>query len=631
MNYVIATAGHVDHGKSALVKRITGMDPDRLAEEQARQMTIDLGFAWFKLPSGDEVGIVDVPGHRDFISNMLAGVGSIDAVVVVVAANEGVMPQTHEHLAILNLLQVNHGVIAITKTDLVDDQTWLALVEQDIRDCIRGTTMQGFPLLYVSASTGIGISEFITTLQTELKKVQKKVSGGNARLSIDRVFSIKGFGTVVTGTLLDGTLQIGQEVEIQPSKKRGRIRGIQTHKNELEKAYPGSRVALNINGVDVEDIHRGDVVISPGILQSTTRLDARVEMLSDCEKGLSHNESVKFFHATAEVMGRVRTLGKDLLKPGESGFVQIELQEAVVVKKGDHFIFRRPSPPETLGGGIIIKSHSNRRYKRHSNIVLENLQAQNSGSPAYLFKTLIDEKRVISRDELVQSLEAEGFDPATEMQKLTASSGMLQFSALNAKKKPEIFVTSKPAISELALWISYQIENVSSLIPGISLSEMSAILKFPEKGMESLLALCPGEFNLSLRNGYVYRTDLAVTLSERDKNRMREADHLFQQDPFAPPDIPALIRVTGKQLFEWLVFQGEWIPVSDVIVFRRAEFECMRDRLLSFLNAQGEISLSQFRDMVHSSRKYALAFLEYMDRGGVTIRTNEVRKLKTPG
>ncbi|NMC46170.1 MAG: selenocysteine-specific translation elongation factor, partial [Chloroflexi bacterium] len=239
MNYVMATAGHVDHGKSALVKRVTGMDPDRLAEEQARQMTIDLGFAWFKLPSGDEVGVVDVPGHRDFISNMLAGVGSIDAVVVVVAANEGVMPQTREHLAILNLLQVKHGVIAITKIDLVDDQAWLTLVEQDVRDCIQRTTMQDFPFSYVSAFTGVGIPEFITTLQTELKKVQRKIKEGDPRLSIDRVFSIKGFGTVVTGTLLDGTFQIGQEIEIQPSDKRGRIRGIQTHKNKLEKAYPG--------------------------------------------------------------------------------------------------------------------------------------------------------------------------------------------------------------------------------------------------------------------------------------------------------------------------------------------------------------------------------------------------------
>lgn len=631
MNYVMATAGHVDHGKSALVKRVTGMDPDRLAEEQARQMTIDLGFAWFKLPSGDEVGIVDVPGHRDFISNMLAGVGSIDAVVVVVAANEGVMPQTREHLAILNLLQVKHGVIAITKIDLVDDQAWLALVEQDVRDCIRGTTMQDFPFSYVSAFTGAGIPEFITTLQTELEKVQKKIKEGDPRLSIDRVFSIKGFGTVVTGTLLDGTLQVGQEIEIQPSDKRGRIRGIQTHKNKLEKAYPGSRVALNITGVDVEDIRRGDVVIFPGVLQPTTRLDAQIEMLPDGEKGLAHNEYVKIFHATAEVMGRVRTLGKDLLKPGESGFVQIELQEPVMVKKGDRFIFRRPSPPETLGGGRIIKSHSNRRYKRFSTVVLQNLQAQTSGSSFDLFKTIIDEKKVISRAEWMRSLETEGFDASIEMEKLAAGSDMLQFSSLNKKQKSEIFVTSKPVLRELSQWICDQIESVSSLIPGMPVSELSAMLKISDGVMASLLPLCPAEFNLSVRNGYVYRTDLRLTFSERDANRIKDADRLFQQNPFAPPDKQTLMQITGQQLFQALVFQGKWIPVSDSIIFRKSEFEVMHNKLKSFLDENGEITLSQFRDITNSSRKFALAFLEYMDKEGVTVRIDEVRKLKSAG
>lgn len=635
MNYVIATAGHVDHGKSALVKKITGMDPDRLAEEQLRQMTIDLGFAWFTLPSGDEVGIVDVPGHRDFISNMLAGVGSIDAVVVVVAANEGVMPQTREHLAILNLLQIKHGVIAITKTDLVEDQDWLALVEQDIRDNIRGTTMQDFPISYVSAITGTGIPQFITTLQTVLSSVDKKKDGGNPCLSIDRVFSIKGFGTVVTGTLLDGVLQVGQEIEIQPSDKKGRIRGIQTHKNKLEKAYPGSRVALNISGVNVEDIQRGDVVISPASMHATTRLDARITVLPACEIGISHNDYVKIFHATAEGIGRVRTLGRDMLEPGESGFVQIELREPMLVKKGDHLILRRPSPPETVGGGVILKSHSTRRYKRYSETVLQNLQAQSSGSSANLFETLIRGKTVLCLDELAQVFKTEGFDDiSAEMADLTANSSIVQFLAPPAKKNQEMYITNVQTLHDTARWIREQIEKSYrkiSLIPGMPLAELSAILKLPDGVLESMLAQFPSEFNLSIKKEYVYCTDLALAFSEKDERKIKEADRLFQQDPFAPPDISTILQVTGKELFQALVFQGKWIPVSGEIIFRQAEFDLMRERLIAFLRENGEITLSQFRDMVHSSRKYALAFLEYMDQEGITIRANEVRKLITPG
>ncbi|MDQ3929380.1 MAG: selenocysteine-specific translation elongation factor, partial [Chloroflexota bacterium] len=315
--YVIGTAGHVDHGKSTLVKALTGIDPDRLQEEKAREMTIDLGFAWLALPSGREVSVVDVPGHERFIKNMLAGVGGLDAALLVIAADEGPMPQTEEHLAILHLLGVSRGIVVLTKRDTVDDE-WLALVEEEVRERLRGTTLEGAPIMAVSARTGQGLEELKLAMDRLLEQTEPRADKGRPRLPIDRAFTIAGFGTVVTGTLTDGRLKVGQEVEIVPAGLRSRIRGLQSHKHKVESIGPGNRVAVNLVGVEVDDLARGMVVTLPGTLEPSTRVDVHLELLADSPVTLEQNSSLDFFTGASETPAQATLLDADRLEPGQS-------------------------------------------------------------------------------------------------------------------------------------------------------------------------------------------------------------------------------------------------------------------------------------------------------------------------
>jgi len=337
---VIGTAGHVDHGKSTLITRLTGINPDRLQEEQDREMSIELGFAWFQLPNGEEVGIVDVPGHRDFIENMLAGIGGIDAVLFVVAADEGVMPQTREHLAILDLLNIPAGVVALTKIDLVDDPEWLDLVEADLGETLAGTVLGAAPIVRVSARSGAGMDNLVQTLQNILSQHPHRPDLARPRLPIDRVFPLPGFGTVVTGTLIDGQLTVGDLVEILPIGVEGRVRGLQTHKQAEEKALPGGRTAVNITGVSVDQVERGNVLVHPGDYQPSRMIDVWCTLLPDVENSLKHNTEVKFFLGASEIMARVRLLGVKEMLPGTDAFLQLMLQEPIIALRQDRFIIR---------------------------------------------------------------------------------------------------------------------------------------------------------------------------------------------------------------------------------------------------------------------------------------------------
>ncbi|MDP3062682.1 MAG: selenocysteine-specific translation elongation factor, partial [Chloroflexota bacterium] len=333
--FVIGTAGHVDHGKSTLVKALTGIDPDRLPEEKAREMTIDLGFAWLTLPSGREVSVVDVPGHERFVKNMLAGVGGIDLALLVVAADEGVMPQTREHLAILDLLQVKRGVVVLTKADLVD-RDWLELVSADVEEALKGTTLETAPLVAVSALTGQGLDELKALLDRMLRQTERRQDLGRPRLPIDRVFTVAGFGTVVTGTLIDGSLSVGQEVALAPSGKRSRIRGLQSHRKKLERAEPGNRVAVNLSGLTLDEVARGEVLTAPGWLEATALVDASVRVVPVSSRALKHNETLTFHAFASEAFARVRLLEGDELKPGQEGWAQLHLDTPVPLLKGDY-------------------------------------------------------------------------------------------------------------------------------------------------------------------------------------------------------------------------------------------------------------------------------------------------------
>src|SRR3954447_12483634 len=336
--YVIGTAGHVDHGKSTLVLALTGIDPDRLQEEKAREMTIDLGFAWLTLPSGREVSVVDVPGHERFIKNMLAGVGGLDAALLIIAADEGPMPQTEEHLDILHLLGITKGIVALTKRDLVDDE-WLDLMQEEVRERLLGTRLEGAPIVPVSARTGQGLDDLRAELDRLLQDTPPRADRGRPRLPIDRAFTISGFGTVVTGTLTDGSLRVGQEVEVVPSDGlRGRIRGLQSHKHKVESIGPGNRVAVNITGVDVDDLSRGMVLANPGWLEPTNRLDIYLNLVSDALAPIEQNQLLDFFTGSAETPARITLRDADRLEPGQSGWAQLRLRDPIAVAKGDRYI-----------------------------------------------------------------------------------------------------------------------------------------------------------------------------------------------------------------------------------------------------------------------------------------------------
>ena len=399
---VLATAGHVDHGKSTLVEALTGTHPDRLKEEREREMTIDLGFGYFTLSDGTLVGIVDVPGHRDFIDNMLAGLGGVDAALLVIAADEGPMPQTREHLAILDLLGVKAGIVALTKIDLVTDPDWLGRIRKDVENLLQPTVLAGAEILAVSARTGAGLPELKQALMRLLKKSPLRPDLGRPRLPVDRSFSLAGFGTVVTGTLLDGPLQTGSEVEILPGGNRARIRGLQTHGEKTDRADPGTRVAINLSGLEAGEIRRGQVVILPGTYAASRRMDLRVRMLADAETPLKHDSEVKFYLGAAETMARARILGADAIAPGSSGLAQFVLAEELVATPGDRAILRRPSPGATIGGGTVIDPHPEKSHRRFDAAVTVRLESLETGGAGEQILQALDGVVAVELEETLQ-------------------------------------------------------------------------------------------------------------------------------------------------------------------------------------------------------------------------------------
>ena len=376
-SFVVGTAGHIDHGKSTLVKALTHIDPDRLEEEKRRGMTIDLGFAWMDLPSGRHVGIVDVPGHQRFLKNMLAGVHGMDAVLLVIAADEGAMPQTREHLAIIDLLGIEHGVVALSKTDLVDPE-WLRLVQDDVSALLAGSSLRRAPIVPVSSTTGAGLNELKRTLDLELDHTMPRPDLGRPRLPVDRAFGMAGFGTVVTGTLVGGVLRQGDEVVILPGERRVRIRGLQQHNQSVEEARPGSRTAVNLAGVDRAQVRRGDVLVQPGTMAASRRLDALFTVLPDTPHPIRHRSRLLMYHETAEITVEVNLLDADELRPGGQGWAQLYAEEPVIAMPGDRFIIRLPSPPTTVAGGVIVDT-APRRHRRRDPVVLEELRSKQGG------------------------------------------------------------------------------------------------------------------------------------------------------------------------------------------------------------------------------------------------------------
>jgi selenocysteine-specific elongation factor len=630
---VIGTAGHVDHGKSTLVEALTGTHPDRLKEEREREMTIDLGFAWVSLPGGEEIGIIDVPGHRDFIENMLAGVAGIDAVLFVVAADEGVMPQTREHLAILDLLQIQGGVVVLTKTDLISDVEWLDLVEEEVRQVLVGTALAKASVVRVSARTGEGIPDLLQALSECLSERPARPDLGRPRLPVDRVFTISGFGTVVTGTLSDGCLRVGEEIEVLPRGLRGRLRGLQTHKRKEEVAVPGSRTAANISGIGVEQVGRGDVVAHPGDYKPTRRLDVYFRHLPDASKPLTHNTEVKLFLGAAEVLARLRLLGKEDLLPGEEGWLQLELRSPVATLRGDRYILRRPSPGETLGGGIVVDPHPRGRHKRFSGQVLSGLEAVAKGSPVEILAQSLANKGAAPLREIVAhtSLETE---TAAEALEALIESGQLLF----LEERPgRLSVDSDVLVSTPGHWskISERASNevasyhrANPLRKGMPREELKSRLRIPPRLFNAVLRKMVGENLLDEAGPLVLITGYQIQFSPHQERAIQALLDQFATSPFAPPSVKEAQVGVGEEVYNALLESGVLVAVSPDVVFRLEDFDRMLEEVRRLFETHGTLTAAQVRDHFNTSRRYVLAFLEHLDSAGITVRSGDIRRLK---
>jgi selenocysteine-specific elongation factor len=631
--HVIGTAGHVDHGKSTLIEALTGTHPDRLKEEREREMTIDLGFAWMTLPGGEEVGIIDVPGHRDFIENMLAGVGGIDATLFVIAADEGIMPQTREHLAILDILQIQNGIVALTKVDLVNDMEWLDLVEADIHMLFNGTALESAPIVRVSARNGIGLNDLVNALAETISVCPVRVNLGRPRLPVDRVFTIPGFGTVVTGTLSDGDLRLGDDIEVLSQGLRGRVRGLQTHKQKEEIAVPGSRTAVNVSGLTVDQVKRGDVIAHPGDYQPTRRLDVRFRLLGDASQPLKHNTLVKLFIGATETVARVRLLGMETIEPGGEGWLQLELKQPAVAMRGDRYILRRPSPGETLGGGEVVDPFPGQRHKRFLDETLSRLVALAKGTPVDILSQILARFGAGYFNELVIRSELDASSVSQAASELVLQGELLILDQRDGVSQihADTLVTSRSYWEQITAQVVKELQRFHDEYP--------LRRGMPREELKSRLVLNPSLFNALVRKlaqehvlleigALICSPDHQIRFTPQQEQKIARLMRQFSVSPYATPSVKECQEGVGEDVYSALVDLDRLIQVSAEVVFSREAYRQMVEEIKQMIQTQGSVSAAQVRDHFGTSRKYALALLEHLDTIGVTVREGDVRRLK---
>jgi selenocysteine-specific elongation factor len=614
--YVLGTAGHIDHGKSVLVKALTGIDPDRLREEKERGMTIELGFAWLKLPSGREVSIVDVPGHERFVRHMLAGVGGIDLALLIIAANEGVMPQTHEHLAILDLTGVRRGIVVITKRDLVDDEI-LSLVRMEIEELIAPTTIAGAPIVVVSALTGAGLPELVAAIDKLLDTTEPRPDLGRPRLPIDRIFTMAGAGTVVTGTLIDGSLSVGQEVEIVPSGLKSRIRGLQTHKSKIDDAAPGSRVAANLVGVNTTQLRRGDVITRTGWLPPTTLLTVKLKLISYLKRPLRHGAEVSFHSLAAEAMAKVRLLEGDELRPGETTWAQLSLERPLAVIDGDRYIIR--SPIETLGGGGVIDARA-KRLRRFRPEVIENLKVRDGGTDAEILMALLETGQPLEYSALVSRCHLPAEKATAAIESLIASGRIL--AAGEGERRMLLTASGWQRLTERTVAAFTDYHKKYPARSGIPRAELGTRLKlgnFTALAVENLIK----QSVLVEEGGHFHLPSHRVQLTPAQQSKIDVFIKSLAASPYSPPSE----LIPEPDLLNLLVEQGRVVKVSDNVVFAAPVYHEMVGEITTRIKEKGKITLGEVRDMFGTSRKYAQALLEYLDGGKVTRRVGDDRVL----
>jgi selenocysteine-specific elongation factor len=619
---ILGTAGHIDHGKSALVKALTGIDPDRLKEEKERGITIDIGFADLSFPdAGVTIGIVDVPGHEKLIRNMLAGAGGIDMVLLVIAADEGVMPQSREHLAICNMLKIKTGLIALTKADLVDKE-WLHLMREEVKAFVRNTFLDGAPVIPVSSRTG----ENLDLLKKEIRKIaldiSPKTSGGLFRLPVDRVFTLKGFGTVITGTALSGRVSVEDQIEIVPSNIRTKVRGLQSHGKAIDTAFAGQRVAINLQGVEKEDLRRGDVVVVPGRFRPTATIDTFLELLGGVPP-LKSKSLIHFYSGTSETVARVILYERDELKAGENCYCQLRLKEPVVVMSGDRYIIRRFSPLETLGGGKILDPAPVRRRRKDG---IDDLKALDTGSLDERLSLKIEKAGVsgITVHSLEGWVNTEPKVIAESLDRLLKAGSILRYEGVLLHRQAALRIQAK--IMELLKTF----HRKNPLKPGMPKEEVRTILKIDPKLFNFILAALT---DVAVEKELLRSRDFRIALSSSEEEFRAKIQELLEKGGFQPPtkeELAQFLKMDQKRITDMLSLMSKErlvVRINDSVYLSAGAYDRMLSLLREFFSGKGEMTVAEFRDILNTTRKYALPFLEYLDARKITIRMGDVRKL----
>lgn len=616
---VVGTAGHVDHGKSSLVRALTGTDPDRLAEEKSRGLTIELGFATRALPDGTLASFVDVPGHEDFIRNMLAGAGGIDAVLLVIAADEGPMPQTREHLAILDLLGIGIGVVALSKADLVEPE-WLELVREEAAELVAGSHLEGAPVLPVSATSGEGLDELLEALASTLRRVPASADRGRARLSADRVFSLSGFGTVVTGTLRDGRLRTGAALEILPKGLSARTRGLQTHGEERDEALPGTRVAVNLAGVDRDEVRRGDVVAPAGAWRPTRLVDVGLRMLPDALTELEQDREIMLFHGASEILARARVIGAERIAPGERGFAQLRLERPSVLAAGDRFVLRLPSPSVTIGGGRVLDPRPSGRRRRFDETVIARFRTLAAGSAEDRALAMLAAREPCRPDALAPA------DTGLEVAERDAALGALRAEGRARDLDGQGLWMTETGWVELAARMRARLADYHARFPlraGPPPEELRERLELSPEAFGAALAEAEDEGWLARAGGAPRLADHRVELSSEQQARADDLLARFRAAPFTPPSAKEAEAELGPELLEALLARGDLVAAANDVLFDRPAYEELVEAVRAQLAAEGRVTVADIRDRFDTSRKYALGLLEHLERQRITRREGD--------
>ncbi|MDY0234662.1 MAG: selenocysteine-specific translation elongation factor [Gudongella sp.] len=634
MNHIIiGTAGHIDHGKTTLIKALTGRNTDRLKEEQDRGISIELGFTYFDLPSGQRAGIIDVPGHEKFIRNMLAGVIGIDIVLLVIAADEGVMPQTREHLAILDILGIKKGFVVLTKSDLVEEE-WLEMVSEEVLESVKGTFLENTPIIFASSTKLLGIDKIIELVDEMSLTLEDKSIEDMPRLPVDRVFTISGFGTIVTGTLLAGKFSVGDEIEIYPEGIKSRIRSLQVHDVDAKEAFAGQRVAINLASVKKNELHRGSVIAPVSSMVDTMMLDVKVKLLKTLDRSIVNRTRLKLYLGTEEVLCRLILLDREILEPGQEAFAQLRLEEKIVAKRGDRFILRFYSPMFTIGGGDVIESNPEKK-KRFDEDIIEELLIKEEGNQTAIVEHIIKEKG----------------DLFLSIKELSKESAMFQEQFEEETKKLEddnlvyIFKLSKdtyPMHKENFLKVLDKIRivvldyhNNYPLRQGISKEEIRSkfLGKAKPKLAEAIIDLMIEKGKLKQYNDLLSLSDFKPIFTKEQESIKNQIINHFAQKEFSPPKKEDLFSMgLGKneeteEILINMITKSELIKVSEDTLMLPESIELAIEKLKDYMVQNEAISVAEFRDLINSNRKIAIALLEYFDQIKLTKRNDEKRIL----